>query len=72
MPDKQTTHTDKKLIVLICGILSELFIWYSGSGIFLSILALITSCGAFFAVHFSEIEVERERRGVYQPLSRNS
>lgn len=57
MPSSQAPHTNKKLIVLICGILSQILICHSGSGILRSILALITSCDAFVALSVREGDV---------------
>lgn len=57
MPSSQAPHTNNKLIVHICVILSQILIWYSGSGILRSILALITSWDAFVALGVRERDV---------------
>lgn len=68
MPETQLTHTNKELFLIVCGILTQCILFYSDSGPFLSVLALITSCGAFAAVRFAEEAVGREREGTNQPL----
>lgn len=57
MPDKQASHTNKKLIVVICGFLSQQLAFYFDLGLFPGNLTFITSCGAFFAVQFSDEKV---------------
>lgn len=70
MPTKQATHTNKKLIVFICGVSSQYLTFYFNLGLLTVVLALVASCGAFVTVHFSDQEVKHDRGGVDNLISR--
>jgi hypothetical protein len=71
MPAKQATHTNKKLIIVICGIISQYLTFHFNLGIVSGILAFIASCGAFAAVHFSDREAIYGEGKVNSPVSRS-
>jgi hypothetical protein len=72
MPAKQATHTNKKLIVVICGIISQYLIFCFNLGIVSGVLTLVASCGALIAVHFSDREVIHGRGKAEGPTLRFS
>jgi len=61
MPTKQATHANKKLIVVICGVLSQYLTFYFNLGLASGVFAFVASCGAFVAIHFSDKEVKHGR-----------
>lgn len=72
MPAKKATHTNKKLIVVTCGFLSQYATFYFNLGIVFGILAFFASCGAFVAVHFSDNEVKHGREEAKGSVLRSS
>lgn len=58
MPSKPLTQ---KLIVVITGLLAQYVTFYFRLGLLSGILAFVTSCGAFLAVHFFDAKVDLDR-----------